>query len=395
MTQETNMPPTETLRPPAAGRSPSAAAPIPMLDLRGQYAEIRDEILLALQEVADSTTYVLGPKVAEFEKAFAAYVGTRHCVAVNSGTSALHLALVSAGVGRWDEVITVPMTFIATSWAISYLGATPVFVDVDPQTYTMDPAEVEHRITPRTRAIVPVHLYGQTADLAPLLEISRRRGVPLIEDAAQAHGAEYGSKRAGTFGLAGCFSFYPGKNLGALGEGGAVVTDDDDVAARIRALRDHGQSRRYQHDELGYNYRMDALQGAVLGVKLKYLDRWIEGRSFLADRYLKLLHDLPLQLPYVGPQRRHAWHLFVALHPERERLRRELERRSIQTGLHYPIPLHLQKAYQHLHYRSGDFPVAEQIARECLSLPLFPEMTIRQQDAVVRALEEVLTEVAV
>jgi len=390
------MPPTETLIPPTAGPSSSGTtATIPMLDLRGQYSEIRDELLLAMQEVADSTTYVLGPKVAEFETAFAAYVGTRHCVAVNSGTSALHLALIGAGVSRWDEVITVPMTFIATSWAISYVGATPVFVDVDPQTYTMDAAEVEHRITPRTRAIVPVHLYGQTADLAPLLEISRRHGIPLIEDAAQAHGAEYRGKRAGTFGLAGCFSFYPGKNLGALGEGGAVVTNDDNIAARIRALRDHAQSRRYQHDELGFNYRMDALQGAVLGVKLKYLERWIEARGFLADRYLKLLQDLPLQLPSVLSKCRHAWHLFVVLHPERERLRRELERRGVQTGLHYPIPLHLQKAYQHLHHRSGDFPVAEQIARECLTLPLFPEMTIRQQDVVVRALEDILTEVAV
>jgi len=374
---------------------PVVSMSIPMLDLRGQYLQIREELLLAMQEVADSSTYVLGPKVAEFEQAFADYVGAKNCVAVNSGTSALHLALISAGVERWDEVITVPMTFIATSWAISYVGATPVFVDVDPQTYTMDVAQVERCITSKTRAILPVHLYGQTADLAPLVDISQRRGIPLIEDAAQAHGAEYAGKRAGTFGLAGCFSFYPGKNLGALGEGGAVVTNDERIAARLRALRDHGQSRRYQHDELGFNYRMDALQGAVLAVKLKYLDRWTEARDLLANRYLKLMQDLPLQLPHVGCERRHAWHLFVALHPERDRLRRELERKGIQTGLHYPIPLHLQKAYQHLHHRNGDFPVSEQIARECLTLPLFPEMTIQQQDAVVEALEQVLTEVAV
>jgi dTDP-4-amino-4,6-dideoxygalactose transaminase len=388
---------TETLTAPAATSRvlPAASMSVPMLDLRGQYLQIREELLLAMQEVADSSTYVLGPKVAEFEQAFADYVGAKHCVAVNSGTSALHLALISAGVERWDEVITVPMTFIATSWAISYVGATPVFVDVDPQTYTMDVAQVERSITSKTRAILPVHLYGQTADLAPLVDISRRRGIPLIEDAAQAHGAEYAGKRAGTFGLAGCFSFYPGKNLGALGEGGAVVTNDERIAARLRALRDHGQSRRYQHDELGFNYRMDALQGAVLAVKLKYLDRWTEARGLLANRYLKLMQHLPLQLPHVGCGRRHAWHLFVALHPERDRLRRELERKGIQTGLHYPIPLHLQKAYQHLHHRNGDFPVSEQIARECLTLPLFPEMTIQQQDAVVEALEEVLTEVAV
>src|SRR5438477_10613213 len=292
---------------PPAPAAPAAPAPgVPMLDLRAQYSHIREELLRAVQEVADSTTYVLGPKVAEFEQAFADYVGAKTCVAVNSGTSALHLALISAGVERWDEVITVPMTFIATSWAISYVGATPVFVDVDPQTYTMDVAQVERRITSKTRAILPVHLYGQTADLAPLVDISRRRGIPLIEDAAQAHGAEYAGKRAGTFGLCGCFSFYPGKNLGALGEGGAVVTDDDRVAARLRALRDHSQARRYHHDELGFNYRMDALQGAVLGVKLPHLEVWTEARGLLAERYRKLLRGLPLQLPEVGPRRRHV-----------------------------------------------------------------------------------------
>src|SRR5437763_1801717 len=258
---------------------PGARPPVPFLDLRVQYDGLRDEVMRALARVAESSTYVLGPDVARFEEDFARYVGARHCVAVNSGTSALHLALIGAGVGRWDEVITVPMTFIATSWAVNYVGAKPVFVDVDPQTYTMDVAQVESRITRRTRAILPVHLYGQTADLAPLLDISRRRGIPLIEDAAQAHGAEYRGKRAGTFGLAGCFSFYPGKNLGALGEGGAVVTDDDQLAARLRALRDHAQARRYHHDELGFNYRMDALQGAVLGVKLGHLGRWNEARA--------------------------------------------------------------------------------------------------------------------
>jgi dTDP-4-amino-4,6-dideoxygalactose transaminase len=379
-----------TALPVVALTPPEPIATVPMMDLRGQYSQIRDELLRAMKEVADSTTYVLGPKVSEFERTFADYVGAKHCVGVNSGTSALHLALICADVGRWDEVITVPMTFIATSWAVSYVGARPVFVDVDSKTYTMDPAQVERRITPRTRAILPVHLYGQTADLEPLLDISRRRGIPLIEDAAQAHGAEYRGKRAGTFGLAGCYSFYPGKNLGALGEGGAVVTDDDDVAARTRALRDHGQSRRYHHDELGFNYRMDALQGAVLGLKLKYLDRWTEARSRLADRYRTLLRDLPLQLPEVAPANHHAWHLFVVLHSERDQLRCELESRGVQTGMHYPIPLHLQKAYRHLGHREGEFPIAERIGRDCLTLPLFPEMTIQQQDAVVGALEDIL-----
>ncbi|HZY86051.1 MAG TPA: DegT/DnrJ/EryC1/StrS family aminotransferase [Gemmataceae bacterium] len=381
----------QTEKPPAPAAPAAPALSVPMLDLRAQYVRIREELLRAVQEVADSTTYVLGPKVAEFERAFAAYVGARHCVGVNSGTSALHLALLGAGVGPGDEVITVPMTFIATSWAVSYVGATPVYVDVDAETYTMDVAQVERRLTPRTKAILPVHLYGQPADLAPLLEVSRRHGVPLIEDGAQAHGAEYRGRRAGTFGLAGCFSFYPGKNLGALGEGGAVVTDDDRVAARLRALRDHAQAQRYHHEEVGFNYRMDALQGAVLGVKLKHLDRWTEARRFLADRYRKHLAGLPLRLPAERPGGRHVWHLFVALHPERDRLRRELEARGVQTGLHYPIPLHLQKAYAHLGHREGDFPVAERVGRECLTLPLFPEMTVRQQDAVIAALRDVLT----
>jgi dTDP-4-amino-4,6-dideoxygalactose transaminase len=379
---------------PVAPAPPPAAVAVPMLDLRVSYAHIRLELLRAMQEVADGGTYVLGPKVAEFESAFAAYVGARHCVGVNSGTSALHLALIGAGVGPGDEVITVPMTFIATSWAISYVGATPVYVDVDPATYTMDVDQVERSITPRTKAILPVHLYGQTADLEPLLDLSRRHGIPLIEDAAQAHGAEYRGRRAGTFGLAGCFSFYPGKNLGALGEGGAVVTDDDHVAARLRALRDHGQSRRYHHDELGFNYRMDALQGAVLGIKLQQLEVWTEARGFLADDYRYRLRGLPLQLPEVGPGRRHVWHLFVVLHPERDRLRRELEARGVQTGLHYPIPLHLQKPYRHLGYPEGAFPVAERIGRECLTLPLYPGMTVRQQDAVVEALSDILSEEA-
>src|SRR3989440_805822 len=245
--------------------TPAVAAPrlsVPVVDLRAQYNRLRDEVLRAVQEVADSTTYVLGPKVAEFEKAFAGHVGTRHCIGVNSGTSALHLALLGAGVGPGDEVITVPMTFIATSWGISYVGATPVFVDVDPVTYTMDVEQVESAITPRTRAILPVHLYGQPADMQPLLEIGNRHGIPVIEDAAQAHGARYNYMGAGTIGLCGWFSFYPGKNLGAYGEAGAVVTNDDHVAARLRRLRDHGQAQRYCHDEIGFNYRMDALQGA-------------------------------------------------------------------------------------------------------------------------------------
>ncbi len=377
--------------------NPAVNAPrqsvVPLLDLKAQYAPLRAEILDALAHVADSTSYVLGPRVKAFEDAFAAYAGARHCVGVNTGTSALHLALICAGVGSGDEVITVPMTFIATSWAVSYVGARPVFVDVDPVTYTMDPEQVEKKITPRTRAILPVHLYGQPADMRPLLEIARKHGIPVIEDAAQAHGGRYHGQGAGTLGQCGCFSFYPGKNLGAYGEAGAVVTNDDQVAARLRALRDHAQAQRYHHSELGFNYRMDAFQGAVLGVKLKHLERWTEARGRLAERYRQALAGLPLQLPCQAANRRSAWHLFVVLHPQRDRVRAGLEARGIQTGLHYPIPVHLQQAYEHLGHRPGDFPVSERVARECLSLPLYPELTNAQQDAVVEALTETLREV--
>jgi dTDP-4-amino-4,6-dideoxygalactose transaminase len=360
------------------------------MDLQAQYRALESEVVAALREVAESTVYVLGPKVAAFERAFADYVGARYCAGVNSGTSALHLALICAGVRRGDEVITVPMTFIATTWAISYVGAKPVFVDVDPLTYTMDVAQVERSITHRTRAILPVHLYGQPADMGPLLELGIRRGIPVVEDAAQAHGAVYGSQGAGTMGLCGCFSFYPGKNLGAYGESGAVTTDDEAIYERLRSLRDHAQRRRYYHQEIGFNYRMDALQGAVLGIKLKSLSRWTEARRRLAQQYREKLAGLPLILPEEAPGRKHVWHLFVVLHPERDRIRSELEAMGIQTGLHYPVPVHLQEAYDDLKHQAGDFPIAERVARECLSLPLFPEMTDEQQDRVVAALHRAL-----
>jgi dTDP-4-amino-4,6-dideoxygalactose transaminase len=367
-----------------------ARPPVPFLDLKAQYAQVRGEVEAALLKVAASTGYVLGPEVAAFERAFADAHGVRHCVAVNTGTSALHLALLAAGVGPGDEVLTVPMTFIATSWAVSYCGAKPVFADVDPATYTMDPARAADRITPRTKAIIPVHLYGQPADLGPLKEVADRHGVPLIEDACQAHLAAYRGKPVGGFGFAAAFSFYPGKNLGALGEGGAVVTDDDAAAARMRALRDHAQTQRYHHAEIGFNYRMDALQGAVLGIKLARLPRWTEARRRAAARYRERLDGLPLHLPAVGPGRDPVWHLFVVLVKNRDRVRQALEAAGVQTGLHYPTPLHLQPAYKHLGYRPGDFPVSERIGRECLSLPMYPELTTDQQDAVAEALADAL-----
>jgi len=366
---------------------PSAEPAIPLVDLQAQLEQIGNEIREAVLAVVDSGSYVLGSKVAAFEQAFAEYLGVRHCVGVNCGTSALHLALRCAGVGAGDEVITVPMTFIATAWAISYVGATPVFSDVEPFTYTMDVNQVEDRITPRTRAILPVHLYGQTADMGPLLDIGRRHGIPIIEDAAQAHGALYRDKKAGSLGLCGCFSFYPSKNLGALGEAGAVVTDDDHIAARLRALRDHAQVRRYRHNEIGYNYRMEAVQGAVLEVKLRHLEEWIRLRSLWAKRYRTFLADLPVTVPAEALGRRHAWNLYAVLLSRRDEIRKQLKNRNIHTGLHYPVPVHLQPAYHHLGHRPGDFPVAERIARDCLTLPLFPELTPMRQDRIVEALK--------
>ena len=375
------------------GRHESSVC-VPMADLRAQYNSLRSEMMQVLLEVAASTNYILGPKVEQFEREFATFTGTRHCIGVNSGTSALHLALIGAGVGPGDEVITVPMTFIATAWGISYVGAKPVFVDIDPVTYTMDVEQVERAITPRTKAILPVHLYGQPADMQELLEIGHRHGIPVVEDAAQAHGATYRGDSAGSMGLCGCFSFYPGKNLGAYGEAGAVVTNDDDLANRLRSLRDHGQTQRYHHDEIGFNYRMDAMQGAVLSLKLKHLQKWTDTRRRMAGRYANLLAGLPIQLPTEAPGRRHVWHLYVALSAGRDVIRQELQARGIQTGLHYPIPLHLQRAYKHLGGQPGDFPVAERVANECITLPLFAEMTSEQQDAVADALRAAVPEVA-
>lgn len=383
------------IAPPSPRQSHPPRVRVPFSDMPAQFAQVRYEVLDALVEVTESGGYILGPKVAAFEEAFAQAHRVKHCIGVNTGTSALHLALIAAGVGAGDEVITVPMTFIATSWAISYCGAKPVFVDVDPATYTMDPGQVAAKITSRTRAIMPVHLYGQPADLAPLKEIADKHGLALIEDAAQAHLASYQGRPVGGFGLAAGFSFYPGKNLGACGEGGAVVTNDDQLAARMRALRDHAQTQRYHHAEIGFNYRMDAIQGAILGIKTKHIGRWTARRRGLAERYLRMLRDLPLDLPVVRADRDPVWHLFVVLHRERDRIRVELEEHGIQTGLHYPIPVHLQPAYQHLGHKMGDFPISERIGRECFTLPLYPEMTDEQQNAVVETLSAILQNGAV
>ncbi|MBY5773308.1 aminotransferase class V-fold PLP-dependent enzyme [Rhizobium leguminosarum bv. viciae] len=361
---------------------------IPFLDIKAQYQSIKGEIDAAVLGVLASGQYVLGDEVAHFEQEFADYCNVKHAIAVNTGTSALHLALLAAGVGPGDEVITVPFTFVATVSAICYTGARPVFVDVEPVTLTMDPAEVEAKITPRTKAIVPVHLYGQMADMDAIKAIAERHGIPVIEDACQAHGAQYKGHRAGSIGLSGCFSFYPGKNLGACGEGGMVVTNDDDQAKTMRMLRDWGQEQRYHHLLKGFNYRMDAIQGAILRVKLRHLEAWTEARRTHARRYSSLLAgSTVLTIPVEASDRRHVYHVYAIRSRDRDGLQRLLSAEGIPSGLHYPIPVHLQKAHADLGYQAGDFPVSEAAAREVLSLPIYPEMPVRHVDQVVAALE--------
>jgi dTDP-4-amino-4,6-dideoxygalactose transaminase len=359
--------------------------PVPLIDLKRQYASVKNEIDAAIQQILDRGTFAAGQAVAAFENEFARYCGVRHCVCVNSGTSALHLAIIASGVQPGDEVITVPFTFIATAWAISYVGATPVFVDIEPDTCTIDIEKIAVAIGPKTRAILPVHLYGQTANLEPLREICTKNGLVLIEDAAQAHGAEYKGRRAGAYGDIACFSFYPTKNLGAFGEAGAITTNNEAIATRIRHLRDHAQLEKYRHEELGYNYRMDEMQGAILAVKLRHLDVWNAARTAVAKNYLERLSETPIILPTEAIGRRHVWHQFVIRSPDRDALRRDLSQAAIATGLHYPVPLHLQPAYKDLGRRAGDFPISERLAEECLSLPIFPELRETEVDRVCRA----------
>jgi dTDP-4-amino-4,6-dideoxygalactose transaminase len=362
---------------------------IPLLDLQAQFRSLQPEIEQAVINVLASGQYILGREVKAFEEEFANYCGARHAVAVNSGTSALHLALLAAGIGPGDEVITTPMTFVATASAIVSTGATPVFVDIDPVTLTLDCKAVEAAITLKTRAIVPVHLYGQMADMEPLLSISRRHDLPIIEDACQAHGADYLGQRAGSMGLAGAFSFYPGKNLGACGEGGAVVTNDEEVANHMRRLRDWGQTERYHHVELGFNYRMDAVQGAILRVKLRHLEKWTTARRDIARIYDAQLSGIPgLVTPREMPGRRHVYHVYAVRSPDRRALADALAAEGIHTGLHYPIPVHLQPAYAFLGHQRGDFPETEAAAREVLSLPIFPELGMERAAQVVNAVRQ-------
>jgi dTDP-4-amino-4,6-dideoxygalactose transaminase len=366
---------------------------VPFLDLRAHNRSVWSEIQAALDPVMEQAQFTLGPAVERFEDHFAEYLGVRHCVGLNNGTSALHMALLACDVGPGDEVVTTPATWVSTAWAISYVGARPVFVDIDPQTYNLDPRQVERAITPRTRALLPVHLYGQAADVVQLRDIADEHGLVLIEDAAQAHGARLAGRRVGSFGRVGCFSFYPGKNLGAFGEAGCVVTDDDEVARRIRRLRDHAQQGRHHHVEIGYNTRMEGIQGAVLDAKLPHLDAWNAARARHARRYRELLAGVPgLTLPSAHRPEGHVWHLFVVVSHDRprEEVRQALADRGIATGVHYPTPVPFQPAYADLGYRRGDFPVAEELMANCLSLPLFPELTAEQVERTAAVLREVL-----
>lgn len=365
-------------------------AKIPLVDLHAQYETIKPEIDAAIQRTIDRTAFILGPEAKQFEEHFAEFCEVKHAIGLDSGTAALHLALIALGVGAGDEVITTTHTFVATAEPVSLQGARPIFVDIDPRTYNMDPAKVEAAITPRTKAIIPVHLYGQPAELDAILEIGRRHNIPVIEDAAQAHGATYRGKKAGSMGTMACFSFYPGKNLGAYGDAGALVTNDDELAKKIRMLRDHGRTSKYEHEMTGYGYRLDGIQGAVLDAKLKHLSEWNQQRRARADYYTELLANLDdsIVLPYEPAHVRGVYHLYVIRTRGRDALLQYLKTQEIEAGIHYPMPLHLQPVYKNLGYTRGDFPETERAAGEILSLPLYPELTHGQMERVVETMRE-------
>lgn len=360
---------------------------IPLVDLKAQYLSIKPEIDAAVQDVFAKGAFVLGVAVTDFEKKFAPYCGVKYAAGVSSGTSALHLAMCALHVGSGDEVIVPAMTFVATAEAVDYTGAKPVFVDVD-DTCTMDPEKIEAAITPRTKVILPVHLYGQCADMDPILAIAKKHGLAVVEDCAQAHGAEYKGRRAGSMGVMGCFSFYPGKNLGAYGEGGAIVTNDEKLDHAIRVLRDWGCEKRYHHDIKAFNNRLEGVQGAVLGVKMRYIEGWTESRRKAAAYYREKLTGMEgVGLSMVADERRHVFHIFCVFVANRDAVVEKMQKAGIGVGIHYPIPVHLQKCFAELGYKAGAFPVAERIAREEMTLPLYPEITHAQQDEVIVALK--------
>ncbi len=362
---------------------------VPFLDLKAQYETIKDEIAIVIQKVLESTAFAGGPFVKAFEDAFAEFCQSKSCVGVGNGTDALWAALIAFGVGPGDEVITVPNTFIATAEAISFCGAKPVFVDIEQKTYNMDPDLLEHAITPRTKAVIPVHLFGHMADMDPIMRIAKKHNLFVIEDASQAHGAEYRGRKAGSIGDIGCFSFYPGKNLGAYGEAGAVVTNDQALADKVRMFRDHGQSKKYYHDMIGWNARMDGIQGAVLGVKLKHLPGWTEARRKNAALYNQFLSNADgITTPAEGDYAKHVYHIYPILVKNRDALITHLDARGISCGIHYPVPVHLTGAYKFLGYKKGAFPFAEQCADQFVSLPMYPELTRDQIKYVVDSIAE-------
>jgi len=371
---------------------------IPFLDLKAQYKTIKDEVLPEINDVLDNTAYVLGKKVQAFEQAFAQAHNSKYCYGVSSGTDGNHMVLWALGIGPGDEVIIPANTFIATAWGATLCGATPVFVDCHSESYNIDPSKVEASITPKTKAIVAVHLYGQPADMDPLIEIAKKHNIILVEDCAQSHIAEYKGKRVGALGYASSFSFYPGKNLGAYGEGGAVMTDNEELAKKFKMIRDHGAEQKYYHQMFGHNYRMEGIQGAVLGVKLRHLYDWTNGRRRVAKKYYELLKDVEsLILPKEMDYAKHVYHLFVVQVKSldnnqrtvvRDELQKFLGENGIATGLHYPIPLHLQPCFSHLGYKRGDFPVTEALAEQGLSLPMYPEMTDEQIEYVCGKIKE-------
>lgn len=371
---------------------------VPFLDLKAQYKSIKHEIDPAIQNVLDNTAFILGKSVTQFEKEFAAAHNVKYCIGTSSGTDANHLVLWALGVGPGDDVIIPTNTFIATAWGATLCGANPVFVDCHPQSYNIDSSKVEAAITKKTKAIVAVHLYGQAADMDALNAIAKKHNLILVEDAAQAHLAEYKNKKIGSFSKATSFSFYPGKNLGAYGEAGAVVTDDEQLAKLVSQLREHGQSEKYYHENFGHNYRMEGIQGAVLSVKMKHLQSWTDGRRRVAAKYKELLGNLEqISLPVELSDHKHVYHLFVirvngknleSREETRNKLQSFLSDNDIASGLHYPVPLHLQKCFKHLGYKAGDFPVAEDLARTGLSLPMFPELTNEQIEYVALKIKE-------
>lgn len=359
---------------------------VPLVDLKAQYLSIRTEIDAAIAGVLASTQFIMGPDIQAFEERFAAVCGVPYCVGVGSGTAALELTLRALGVRAGDEVVTVAHTFIATAEAINAVGARPVFVDIDPDTYSMDPVALQAALTPHTKAVIPVHLYGQPADMTRITAVARAAGVAVVEDAAQAHAATWDGTPVGGFGDAACFSFYPGKNLGAYGDAGAITTHREDLARQVRSLRNHGRRTKYLHDQVGFGHRLDTLQAAVLNAKLPHLPAWTAARRRLAARYTRLLAGSGVTLPAVAPAADPVWHLYVVRVTARDEVLADLNRAGIGAGVHYPVPLHLQPAYRNLGYAEGALPVTEAAAATCLSLPLFPEMTDVQQDRVVAAL---------